>query len=619
MKNLVHTIFICLLGISLSAQDFAIPVPKSHESSPQIYRMQKVWEKYDHDQAVQVLARYGYFLENDSIRFVLIQRDKRSAPQNARWKQAGILIHKAYGSLHSARCHIEDLFALPPDFYQEYYLDFSRIETASDNQELMHTDSYETGDSTDPSAGEGLKIAILDLGYSKWTALNQAYPGVYLPNINTFVRCEDSTCTEYVLSSSTQYSDHGTWVTQVVYDHAPAAEYKIYAVRVKADDVAAIEHAQNIFGADIIVRSLANFSNGWDDDSGYMCDVVGDFVADDRLFFNSAGNYHNQHLQSSFVDSDHDGSHNWSANTNRTTFKLRPWKTCIIHTQWEGDDEDAYDFKLWDESRDTLLVDGDGDNGFHFAYYENQSSDTAILSLEMIATDPATAPEFESFVLRSSDLENKSTYNQTISPANCDDPRILDVAAVNEEDYDTSNPPTAIYSSYGPSNGGNHTIDIAAPTESIVHWIGESSTGEDSLRTFLFNGTSCAAPNAAGAAAAFWSLYDDMSASQVAQYLRSVAQHDKDWGDAGIDDIYGSGGCVLTQYDPDNIFVDQSQGVDDEIPEGEVYPWYSLKDINDLGPSDKRVILLTDDEETQALITKPMLITSPNTGKSKVH
>jgi hypothetical protein len=75
-------------------------------------------------------------------------------------------------------------------------------------------------------------------------------------------------------------------------------------------------------------------------------------------------------------------------------------------------------------------------------------------------------------------------------------------------------------------------------------------TGPTNCSTFSsgsFGGTSCAAPNIAGAAAVRWDFEPVPSATVVCDYILEVALTYRDWGDAGNDVTFGHGGLYLEE------------------------------------------------------------------------
>lgn len=72
-----------------------------------------------------------------------------------------------------------------------------------------------------------------------------------------------------------------------------------------------------------------------------------------------------------------------------------------------------------------------------------------------------------------------------------------------------------------------------------------------------FGGTSCATPNAAGTAAAFWSSAPALSAAGVRHLLFEQAGIFRDWGDPGHDNIYGRGDIRLHTYHDNTVWVDR--------------------------------------------------------------
>jgi hypothetical protein len=102
-----------------------------------------------------------------------------------------------------------------------------------------------------------------------------------------------------------------------------------------------------------------------------------------------------------------------------------------------------------------------------------------------------------------------------------------------------------VYSSEGPTNSGKQGVDITGATRTTI-----GSGGQ-------FFGTSCSSPNAAGAAAAFWSTQLSLNADNLRYLLFKKADIYKDWGVPGLDYIYGWGGLYLHDYIINTKYVDR--------------------------------------------------------------
>jgi subtilisin family serine protease len=215
-------------------------------------------------------------------------------------------------------------------------------------------------------------------------------------------------------------------------------------------------------------------------------------------------------------------------------------------------------------------------------------------------------PEFEMWTHNRGRYQYFSTENQTNSPANCNNnPRLLVVSAVHESQYENANPNTLWYSSSGPTNQNNNSVSIAGPTYTNITFY----NAEGDSFPCTYGGTSCATPNVAGAAAAFWSKHQNLSALDVRNIFVRKASNYKDWGPAGYDNSFGWGGAFLFSYSPSNIYLNQSIGQSGVAPANGIYPWYSIKDINDFAPNNRNVIMLSNDHEsTPAVVTKSMRI-----------
>ena len=124
-----------------------------------------------------------------------------------------------------------------------------------------------------------------------------------------------------------------------------------------------------------------------------------------------------------------------------------------------------------------------------------------------------------------------------------------------------------------------------------------------------FAGTSCATPNAAGAAATFWSSQPQYTADGIRQVILRKAALYRDWGDPGPDNTYGYGGVYLYDYYPNTKYVyfggDNTSGTTGK-------PYLNLQQVDASAPPNSRVVILgqTYNAASTIVLDKPMLYMS---------
>ena len=557
--------------------------------------------------AKPLIAEDHYYTKGDSVLVECSASTKEELDVEA-LNAAGAKLHYTYENYATGYIQIDDLLELDEKVTTNNFIRMIPIDHAFDNQgpSLTNSDSYVNG-----TAGSGIKIAIIDSGFGSYNAIMNNTSGS-LPSSYIFYDCTSGVCVSSGTPTGT--STHGTSCVQIVYDHAPLATYRLYRVNGAAQRAAAITHADGI-NADVISMSQSSYNTGWEDDSGVVCSATnGALSNNDMLIFVSAGNRNGTHYQSFWSDSNGNNWHNFSGNDERNNFTISNGGVTRLDMQWSGTPVAGirdYDLFLFDANTNALLASSTNASSFEELNYVNTTGSTQSVYLG-VRNVGIIKPEFEIFNHddNNSNFQYSSTDNSTTSPSNSTEPNVLSIAAVDRIDYDDSNPPTMDYSSIGPSNQGGGGIDLAGPTNCTV----ATATGGSAN----FGGTSCATPNAAGTAVAFWSRHPSITANNLRKLLLKKASLYKDWGAGAYDDNYGSGGIYLYDYSNVNVFVDQLDGVNGIAPDGGIYPWDNVKDVNNLGLSGRNVVLLSNDLNAAPIILdKQMLLTTDKTLGSK--
>lgn len=478
----------------------------------------------------------------------------------------------------------------------------------SDEQGPERTNSitYETG-GMNPNAGSGITIAVLDSG---WQAFTNARNDGLVPNSYSYFTCSSGTCIPSIVPGGNSTctdpngcAGHGTRSVQTVFHHAPAANYIIYNTTNTVARAAAIQHATDL-GVDVITCSQSGYNTGWNDNTGVLCSAVNAPNANGVLMFFSAGNRNGtgvsgrngSHWQGNFNDNGN-SLHRWHGTdiVNNRTQPLQPNENFHVNIQCNnfGGVMLTYSIVIINTDNDTIIAMQPFISSATVSWTSNLDHDINVGIVLLALT--ANRPEFEMWTHNAGLYQYFSTSNQTSSPANCtNNIRLLTVAAVDQADYDQSNPNAMWYSSSGPTNNNSNSVMLAGPTETNAAYY--TSNGIQIMGTY--GGTSAATPNVAGATAAFWSKHQGLTATHVRNILIHKAYNYKDWGPSGYDDNFGWGGAYLFSFNSTNIYLHQISGNSGIAPSNGVYPWFSLKDINNMAPNNRNVIMLTHDSET---------------------
>ncbi len=391
--------------------------------------------------------------------------------------------------------------------------------------------------------GENIIIGVIDTQFDN---LHAAEANDDIPKLGTVVDTIDYTG-EGMESGN---GDHGTACLEVIYDMAPGASFRAYKISDKNDFNKAIDDGLKN-GVNIFSHSLAWFTMGWHDDEGPICEGANKASNAGALFITSAGNYANDHWQGNFVDNDNDDFHEWNGTDEFNRIDVPVGWQFTIYLEWNHDglDWDNYDIFLYGDENGNNLIES---KESIFGSSERLTITATQTSYWIAVKRKSGDGEFELFVPNVSQvgqLEYRIITGSTPSPVNATGENVISVAAVDVNDFELDNPSIMWYSSRGPTNDNAQVPTITGPTN-----VSTFSSGG------IFGGTSCAAPNVAGAAAVLWSTSNDMNAEKVRNNLFDWSLENKDWGIDGRDLTFGFGGLYLEPIGVDVALVIDRSG-----------------------------------------------------------
>lgn len=370
--------------------------------------------------------------------------------------------------------------------------------------------------------GQGVKIAVIDLGFS---GLSSAQARGELPGgLQTF---------DFTSTGVESGTNHGTAVAEIIYDMAPQAQLLLMKIADEVDLENAKEEAIRQ-GAKIINHSVGWFNTNFYDGTGIINNIVADARNRGILWVNAAGNYGRRHWQGGFRDANSDRWHEFSGSDD-----------CLRITANAGDPIAAFlTWNDWPASRndyDLYLFDS---TGRQVAQSERIQSGTETPTENLffqtfipgnfcikIKADGNPAPRVFSLFSVNHDVSYPVPASSVIAPG--DSPSALTVGAVNHQNWTTG--PIASYSSQGPTNAGLSKPDLAGPDR-----VSTSTYTE-------FFGTSAASPHVAGAAALLLSQNPALSAAQLEARLKNDAIP------MGSSLQFGSGRLNLAQAGPPRL------------------------------------------------------------------
>ena len=480
---------------------------------------------------------------------------------------------------------VEDILRISQSLPDDYFMQMVSAPGYDDEGPLLqNSQSYINGGKD----GSGIKIAIIDSGFDSLTeAQLQSTAPLSI------------TTKDYIGSGIQSGSEHGTGCLETVYDHAPGAQYFIYRVGNPTHTGNAVNDAINN-GVNVISHSQSEYNTGWDDDTGPACAAAKNASDNGILFFTSAGNRARTHYKNAFSDNDNDNFHEWSGSDENNYINIDTGASVNFHLSWNNSSYSDYDFRIVDSATGTVLATSNSFLGFEeitgYTPVTNNKNLTVSIQVKHFA---GAKPVFELFAHVSgiaSNLQYFTSGSSTTSPSNSTAANVISVGAVSRTRYDTMPGVTGIiasYSSQGPTNSNNQAPDIVAPTNTTTWAYGGS-----------FGGTSCATPNAAGMAAAFWSAHPYLSSTGVRLILFRKAELYKDWGVSGADNIYGVGGVYLYDYYNNTRYLYRAV---QNLPGLSFLPYHFAADAQNATPAGGRVVILGQQYPEPIMLNKKLI------------
>lgn len=385
------------------------------------------------------------------------------------------------------------------------------------------------------NGGAGIRIAVLDLGFGLRLPDLQAR-GELPPPARVTLRSFDPAAGIAGANAYGNPTDHGELVAQTVYDYAPRATYLFVNYHTPDDFVAAVDWlaTQRV---DIVVHSN-NFLEGPFDGTSFAARAVDRAAAAGILWFNSAGNYGEKHWDGAWTDGDGDGVLDWAA-PGAGIVSHAPGQALTFHLSWRnpaGAIPSDLDLVIerrredggWDRFASSTAKQVDGAapaeriNGLR-----PLEAGVFRVRIELVAGPPPSGPI--TLYAREDDIVSWSGSTARSVPTPADAAGSISVAAV-----DWRSNSLVRYSSRGPTADGRRKPDLAAPTGTSL------ATAAGDPRDV--GGTSIAAPNAAGAAAAALATLRSSGVRPTVDEFRAMLAADAvDLGEPGPDNTFGAG------------------------------------------------------------------------------
>ncbi len=425
-------------------------------------------------------------------------------------------------------------------------------DVAGEGPAAINSDSYRDAGAD----GSGLTIAVIDTGF--W-GLTDARGNGDAPAVGITTQI-NYTGTDFEWTTS-----HGVGCVEAAFDHCPGATWRLYKITTTTDLGLAVDDAISN-GVDVISHSISWYNSGWADNSGPTCAAAPDAAAAGILFFTSAGNRALSHWQGDMLDADADSFHEWAPGDETVDIVVDDGTTAKLRLAWDTTGGTYnYDLFLWDAGINNVLASSTNTgNDFEALGWTNDTGATVVVHVSIKKVSGGIT-EMELFGNNSTQWnEFMEAEGSTTSPSNCTNELVISVGAVAWDLYESPGGTAGIikdFSSQGPSNSGNALPRLCGPTDTT----GFTYPGG-------FGGTSAAAPNAAGAACAFWSSDPLLAAGTISWLTSNQAYYFRDWGNAGNDYIYGYGGINYYDWAPGTLWVSRAYG---NVTNNRAYPFYT--------------------------------------------
>jgi len=373
--------------------------------------------------------------------------------------------------------------------------------------------------------GQGVKVAIIDGGFLGLSSLQSS--GDIPANVTTGDFCGGR------FSFATE---HGTAVTEIVHEMAPAAQLYLACT----NDEASVLDAERWAKAKGV--RIISFSVGYFADRGDGSGIVGSAAADARangiLWVSAAGNQAQQHWSGTFTDANGNGYEDFAPGDETNSFVLDSGEGACGELKWDEWPfaKSDFDLALYSDKNQLLVQSTNVQNGsqppVEEACYQNNTGGLQTVGWMIFGAHVISTPRIDLFMIGNVEPLQYQTAGSIVDPASS--PAALAVGAVCWQ-----NSVLEFYSSQGPTIDGRIKPDIAAQDSvssgTYGPFVGSCPSG--------FSGTSASAPTVAGAAALIAQANPSFKAAQLQAFLQQRAV--VDIGAPGVDDQSGAGALRL--------------------------------------------------------------------------
>ena len=372
--------------------------------------------------------------------------------------------------------------------------------------------------------GEGVKIAVIDVGFSSLSYAKEA--GEFPAGTIGWTR-------DYTGDGLETGGPHGTAVAEIVHDVAPKAILYLAKIGDEVDLGQAVDDCIQE-GIDIIVHSVGWTNTNFGDGTGVIAQITKRASAAGILWVNAAGNHAQRHWIGEARDKDRDGWVEFAPGLETLEVRVDYPSEVQVSLTWDEWPHAITDFDLFlvDQHGSVVASSQNRQTGWEEPTEDlRYQADPGLYGLKVRIHNGNgfILPRIEIFSL-DHDLSPCVPEESIMAPGNAAD--VVTVGAINFHHWKKG--PQEPFSSQGPTTDGRLKPDIMAP---------------DGVTTFVyasFLGTSAAAPHVGGAAALLLARARKAGNDLSNDDLRALLTKETvDMGPPGPDPIYGAGRIQL--------------------------------------------------------------------------
>jgi hypothetical protein len=310
----------------------------------------------------------------------------------------------------------------------------------SESVSLTGADGYQAGN----LSGDGIKVAVIDLGFSGLSA--RISEGELPP---------DTVTRDFTNTSVESGTKHGTGVAEHVLDMAPGVQ--LYCIKV--NDSVGLQNAADYLadnGIDIANHSVVWVNASYYDGTGTINQIINDSYTRDSVFWTiSSGNEARKHWRGLWSDSDGDDTLEFSANDEflGLTGSASTVQVFLNWNQYGFRNKTDLDLYVYDKN-DSLVSSSVQEHGRNDPPAEavsfSYSSDEAPYKIKVMRDGGSSADGLDITLFSfNHNFDQPVAASSQPDPANA--PGAFTVGAVNRTNWLKASPAIRNYSSQGPT------------------------------------------------------------------------------------------------------------------------------------------------------------------------